>query len=239
MAPRPFSGGSGVGSQTGRMRAFLAGVLTTLVALAVAAVLVVASLPVADAAPPAPAPATPSAPPAVIPPAKVAKGETWLADADLSSSRVLTSDGPLTDVTAKGAGVRLTADGLRAQRLDLDAVLPFATAARQIGQDVELYDAGNGRAGVRRTQTVLGRRVAVRATATVTAVEGQLVIVPESVDLGAFDALDTALSTAVRRLVTIRHTVTGLPAGVRLTGVKVEPDGFRAILTGSDVVLTQ
>jgi hypothetical protein len=51
--------------------------------------------------------------------------------------------------------------------------------------------------------------------------------------------LDSALSTAARRLVTIRHTVTGLPSGVRLTGVKVLQGGFRASLSGSDVVLTQ
>jgi hypothetical protein len=219
------------------MRAFLAGVLTTLVGLAVAAAFAVSSLPVVDPAQAAPpSPATPSVPGA---PGSVAKGETWLADVDLASSRVLTSDGPLTDVTAKGAGVRLTSKGLRAQRLDLEAVLPFSTAAKQIGKDVQLYDAGGGRAGVRRIETILGRRVAVRATCTVTAVNGQLVIVPETVDLGGPGVLDTALSTAARRLVTIRHTVTGLPAGVRLTGVKVEQGGFRTKLTGSDVVLTQ
>lgn len=219
------------------MRAFLAGVLTTLVGLAVAAAFAVSSLPVVDPAQAAPpSPATPSVPGA---PGSVAKGETWLADVDLASSRVLTSDGPLTDVTAKGAGVRLTSKGLRAQRLDLEAVLPFSTAAKQIGKDVQLYDAGGGRAGVRRIETILGRRVAVRATCTVTAVNGQLVIVPETVDLGGPGVLDTALSTAARRLVTIRHTVTGLPAGVRLTGVKVEQGGFRAKLTGSEVVLTQ
>ena len=219
------------------MRAFLAGVLTTLVGLAVAAAIAVSSLPVVDPAQAAPpSPATPSATGA---PSSVAKGETWLADVDLSSSRVLTSDGPLTDVTATGAGVRLTSQGLRAQRLDLEAVLPFATAAKQIGKDVQLYDAGGGRAGVRRIETVLGRRVAVRATGTVTAVNGQLVIVPETVDLGGPGVIDSALSTAARKLVTIRHTVTGLPAGVRLTAVKVEQGGFRAKLTGTDVVLTQ
>lgn len=215
------------------MRAFLAGVLTTLVALAVAAVVVVATLPVAD-----PAPATPSPSPAPGAPTSVAEGETWLGDVDLSSSSVLTSDGPLTAVRATGAGVRLTADGLRAQRLDIGAVLPFATAARQIG-DVELYAAGNGRAGVRRTASVLGREIAIRATGTVRAVDGQLVIEPESVDLGGPGLVDSALSAAASRFVTIRHTVTGLPAGMRLTGVSVQQNGFRATLAGTDVVLTQ
>jgi len=216
------------------MRSFLAGVLTTLVALAVAAVVVVGTLPVAD---PAPATSSPSPAPSGAP-ASVAEGETWLSDVDLSSSTVLTSDGPLTDVQATGAGVRLTADGPRAQRLDLGAVLPFATAARQIG-DVELYAAGNGRAGVRRTASILGRDLSVRATGTVRAVDGQLVIEPESVDLGGPGLVDTALSAAARRFVTIRHTVTGLPAGMRLTGVSVQQNGFRATLSGTDVVLTQ
>lgn len=216
------------------MRSFLAGVLTTLVALAVAAVLAVASLPLAEPAPDASAPArTPSGTPA-----GVAEGETWLADVDLSSSSVLASDGPFTDVRATGTGVRLTADGLRAQRLDLGAVLPFATAARQIG-DVELYAAGNGRAGVRRTATILGRDIEVRATGTVRAVGGQLVIEPVSVDLGGPSLVDSALSAAARRFVTVRHTVTGLPAGLRLTGVSVQQNGFRTTLSGSDVVLNQ
>ncbi len=216
------------------MRSFLAGVVTTLVALAVAALVVVATLPVADPAPAAPPP-SPAAPGA---PDSVAKGETWLADVDLSSSSVLTSDGPLTDIHATGSGVRLTSGGLRAQRLDIAAVLPFATAARQIG-DVELYAAGNGRAGVRRTANILGRDVAIRATGTVRAVDGQLVIEPETVDLGGPGLVDTALSSVARQFVTIRHTVTGLPAGMRLTGVSVEQGGFRATLSGTDVVLTQ
>ncbi|WP_406829721.1 LmeA family phospholipid-binding protein [Pedococcus sp. KACC 23699] len=215
------------------MRSFLAGVVTTLVALAVAAFVVVATLPVAPA-PAAPSPSS-SAPGA---PKSVAKGETWLADVDLSSSSVLTSDGPLTDIHATGSGVRLTSGGLRAQRLDLAAVLPFATAARQIG-DVDLYAAGNGRAGVRRTANILGRDVAIRATGTVRAVDGQLVIEPETVDLGGPGLVDTALSSVARRFVTIRHTVTGLPAGMRLTGVSVQQNGFRATLAGTDVILTQ
>jgi LmeA-like phospholipid-binding len=216
------------------MRAFLAGVLTTLAALAVAAVVIVASLPVAHP-PPEPRPA----PVEAGEPSSVARGETWLADADLSSGSVLTSDGPLSDVRADGTGVRLTARGLRADRLAVEAVLPYATAARQIGNDVELYAAPDGRAAVRRTTTILGRSIAIRATGTVRADDGQLVIEPETVDLGGPDLLDVALSAAARRLVTIRHTVTGLPEGMTLDEVRVAENGFRARLTGTDVVLTQ
>jgi hypothetical protein len=216
------------------MRAFLAGVLTTLLVLVVAGVLVVVSLPVADQAPPPRPAATPTGAPS-----RVAEGETWLGDVDLSSSSVLTSDGPLSDVRADGSGVRLTPGGLRADRLALDAVLPFATAAAQIGDDVELYAVPGGRAGVRRTVSLLGRQVAVSATATVRAEDGQLVIEPVTVDLGGPDLLDAALSAAARRLVTIRHTVTGLPKGMTLQEVSVVQDGFRTRLTGTGVVLTQ
>jgi LmeA-like phospholipid-binding len=216
------------------MRAFLAGFLTALVTLALAAVLVVVSLPVADRPPEeAPAPRPPGAP------RTVAKGETWLADAVLSSGSLLTSDGPLSDVRVNGSGVHLTAGGLRADRLAIEATLPFGTAARQVGNDVELYAAPAGRAGVRRTTTVLGRTVGVEATGTVRAENGQLVLEPVTVDLGGPDVLDSALSAAARRLVTIRHTVTGLPAGMRLTQVTVADRGFHVVLTGSDVVLTQ
>ena len=216
------------------MRAFLAGVLTTLAVLAVAAFVAVASLPVADPPPePGPGPGAPQVP------GSVARGETWLAEADLSSSSVLTSDGPLSDVRANGTGVHLTAQCLRADRLAVEAVLPFATAAAQIGDDVELYAAGDGRAGVRRTTTLLGRSLVIRATGTVRAESGQLVIQPVTVDLGGPDFLDAALSAAAQRLVTIRHTVTGLPEGMALDEVAVADDGFRARLSGTEVVLTQ
>ena len=59
-------------------------------------------------------------------------------------------------------------------------------------------------AGVRREASLFGRQVTVQATGTVSAVDGQLVIEPETVDLGGPDLVDGALSAAARRLVTIR-----------------------------------
>ena len=62
-------------------------------------------------------------------------------------------------------------------------------------------------------------------------------IEPETVDLGGPDLVDGALSAAARRLVTIRHTVEGLPDGMRLVRVTVTDNGFRALLEGSNVAL--
>ena len=132
----------------------------------------------------------------------------------------------------------LTSDGLRAERLEIDALLPFATAASQIGDGVTLHAADGGLAGLQRRVSVLNRDVEVRATGAVRAVDGQLVITPDTIDLDGPDWLDTAASAIVRRLVTIHHTVEGVPAGMALTSVSVEADGFRAHLRGSNVTIS-
>ena len=210
---------------------FVAGICTLLL---VAVVLLLAlsrpaARPAATDQPPRPVPTEGSSAPSTVAP-----GETWLSDVDLRSTLVTTADGPLRDVTADGSGVRLTSQGLRADRLELVATLPFETAAAQIGDDIELYAAGD-LAGLRRTVEILGRQVPIEATGRVQAVDGQLVIEPETVDLGSFDWIDRVASAAVRSFVTIRHTVTGIPDGLSLDTVEVTPDGFGVELSGSDV----
>jgi hypothetical protein len=218
------------------MRTFLLGVLVGLltVAVAAAALLVAISRPSAGAA----APRTPSATAPGAPPADLRKGETWLRSAALDSSSVLTSEGGFVDVHATASDVRMTAQGLRVGSLALDATLPFDTAARQVGHGVQLYAAGGGLAGIRRTSTALGRTVAIQATGTVSADHGQLVIEPQTLDLGGPAWLSAGLSTAARSLVTIRHTVGGLPPGMTLTRVSVGGTGFRVHLAGTRVSLT-
>jgi hypothetical protein len=222
----------------GRVKQFLLGAVSMLVALVLVLAAVVWSVgsPGSNAdvrrAPAAGASSSPSAP------ATLAKGETWLGDVRLTSAQVVTGDGGLRHVTAAGSAVTLTSDGLSAQRLDIDALLPFETAAAQIGGGVSLFSAPNGLAGLRRRVSVLGRDVEVRATGEVRAVDGQLVITPDTIDLDGPDWLDSAASSLVRQLVTIRHTVEGVPKGMALTSVSVEPDGFRAHLRGADVTIT-
>lgn len=220
------------------MRRFLLGVVTGVVAVAVALVAVVLAASQPGGATASPAPSATATATAGAPPRDLRAGETWLETVELDSRSVLTPDGPFRDVRATGSDVRMSEQGLRAGTLRLDATLPFDAAARQIGQGVQLYAAGAGRAGVRRTASFLGRTVVVRATGTVIADRGQLVIEPEAVDLGGPGWLDAGLSAAARRLVTVRHAVQGLPQGMRLTRVSVVDGGFRAHLEGSGVVLT-
>lgn len=213
-------------------RSFAAGLGTGLLVavLAVIALLLLISSPSGGDPGGAPPPTSPT--PAVTTPP--APGETRLADVELSSSDVVTADGPLRDVRAVGSGVVLDEDGLTADRLDIEATLPFGTAAEQIGDGVELFAAGE-LTGLRRSIEFLGRTVDIEATGRVSAQDGRLVIEPETVDLGSADWIDQIASAAVRSLITIRHTVTGIPEGMRLEAVQVQPDGFRVDLTGTDV----
>ena len=61
----------------------------------------------------------------------------------------------------------------------------------------------------------------------------------ETVDLDGPDWLDSAASALVRELVTVRHTVEGVPEGMALTSVSVQEGGFRAHLRGDDVAITR
>jgi LmeA-like phospholipid-binding len=165
--------------------------------------------------------------------------ETWLGSVELRSEDVVSADAELTDVVASGSAVRFTAEGLRADRLDIDATVPFATVAEQVGEGVRIFPAGDGLAGIERTVTVLGQDVPVSATGSVTADGGQLLIEPETVDLGGPAFLDAAASALARTLVTIREDVPGVPEGMALTDVEVTDAGFDATLAGADVVITR
>ncbi len=221
------------------MKNFLLGVGATLAALALVLVVLVFSLgsgaPAGTGTTASPSP-TGSAPVAQRP-TDLAEDETWLGAVDLRSQDVVSAKGDLVDVVATGSGVRFSQAGLKAQRLDIDATIPFSTVAKQVGADVTVYDAGNGKTGVERTVTILGRDLTLKATGTVSADGGQLLIEPETIDLGGPSFLDSAASSLARGLATIRQDVPGVPTGMSLDDVQVTPQGFDARLSGTDVVV--
>jgi hypothetical protein len=223
---------------------FLLGVGVTLAVLALGLVVLVLSLGSgasgAAGGPASPAPTSPaptSSATVAQQPRDLAEDETWLGAVELRSQDVVSAKGDLVDVVATGSGVRFSSAGLEAQLLDIDATIPFATVAEQVGQDVTVYDAGNGKTGVERQVTILGRDITLQATGTVSADGGQLLIEPETVDLGGPAFLDSAASALARSLATIRQDVAGVPEGMSLLAVQVTPDGFDAQLTGTDVVI--
>jgi hypothetical protein len=218
---------------------FLLGVGATLSALALVLVVLVFSLgsgaPSGTGSTASPRPT--GSPTVAQQPTDLAEDETWLGAVDLRSQDVVSAKGDLVDVVAKGSGVRFSQQGLKAQTLDIDATIPFETVAKQVGADVTVYDAGNGKTGVERTVTILGRDLTLKATGTVTADGGQLLIQPETIDLGGPSFLDSAASALARGLATIRQDVAGVPTGMSLDDVQVTPEGFDARLSGTDVVI--
>lgn len=220
------------------MRHFLLGVAATLATLVVGAGVLLLALG-SGAAPAAPSPDGSTAPPGLRlePPEDLAVGETWIGTVVLSGRELVAPEGDLTLLQASGAGVRFDGDGLRAARLDLEVTVPFATIAAQVGPDTRVYAVSGGGAGVERRVTILGRDLTVRATGRVTADGGQLLIEPETVDLGGPSFVDSAASAIARALVTIRQPVPGVPDGMTLTDVSVSGAGVEATLTGSDVTI--
>ena len=220
------------------MRRFLAGMLTMLVLIVGGFVVLFGALRQPGNTIPRDVSLGPGVRPSQ-PPADLRPGETWLGDVDLTSSALVTPDGPLREVHAKGTNVRVMDSGVRIGEVTLVATLPFAVAAAQIGQDVSLYDAGGGLAGVRRRAEVLGFDLAISAVGRVSVEDGGLLIAPEQIDVGLPGIVNDALSQAARDLVTIRQSIEGLPERLVLTAISVRPHGFQVTLRGVDVVLAQ
>lgn len=181
----------------------------------------------------------PSATGVDVPPSDLGKDETWLGDIDVSSNVVVLPESSLLDVEAEGYGVRSGPAGVVVERLEVRATVPFANIEAELGGNSRVRPAENGQASVQRKGEVLGRQVSVVATGTVEAKNGLLVVEPLSIDIGGPEVVSKVVAAAVRQFITIEHPIAGLPENLILRDVKVEKDGFRAELTGQEVVLAE
>ncbi len=171
------------------------------------------------------------------PPPDLGADEVWLSDLELDAGTVVADGSPLRDVRAAGRDVVTGPRGLVAARVHVDATVPFAVVAEELGGDSVVRPAEGGQAAVTRTVEVLGRELRVVATGTVEVENGRLVVEPRSIDLGGPGFVGDAIAAVVRQLVTIEHEIEGLPEGLALQDVTVRSDGFRARLAGEDVRL--
>lgn len=220
-------------------RGVITGALGTLVLLGIAVVVLWWAVTVPadegdrDAGSPPPAERRPSVPA----PERLGPDEVWLADLRLGATRLVTADSRLREVRAVGRGVRTGPDGLVADRVDVQATVPYDVVAEELGGGSTVRAADDGQAEIVRGVEVLGRELRVVARGTVEVAGGRLVVEPRSIDLGGPDFVSEGIAAAVRQLVTIEHEVEGLPRGLVLEDVAVRDDGFRARLSGSSVVL--
>lgn len=183
----------------------------------------------------APTTPSPSAGGRVEPPPDLDPAEMWLDDLVLEAGTVVLPDSTLRDVVVSARGARTGPDGLVASAMVVDATVPFAAVAAQIGQDATVRSGGPSEAIVERTVELGGRSFDVVATGEVDVVAGRIVVEPTAIDIGGPEFLAGLIGTVVRGLVTIEHEVDGLPEGLDLQDVVVQDDGFRAHLRGDDV----
>ena len=172
-----------------------------------------------------------------VPPSDLKKDEIWLGDMDVNSNIVVLPDSSLLDVDAQGYGARSGPNGLVVERLDVRATVPFVNVEAELGGDSRVTPGEDGQATIERTMDVLGRQFSITATGTVAVKNGLLVVEPRSVDIGGPEILSNAIAAAARQFVTIEHPIAGLPKNLVLQDVTVQEDGFRAELSGKDVVL--
>jgi hypothetical protein len=172
-------------------------------------------------------------------PSDLAEDETWLSGVVLDASTVVTTESVLRDVRAVGSDVRTGPGSLTAGILAVDATVPFDAVAQELGGRTTVRPAGPSEATVVRRVRRFGRDFRVVATGSVQVEDGRLVVEPTSIDVGGPDALADALADVVRRLVTIEHSIEGLPERLVLQDVVVQRDGFRATLRGEGVRLVQ
>lgn len=183
-----------------------------------------------------PMPVTPSSAPAV-PPSDLGGDEIWLGNIDVDSDIVVLPDSSLIDVDARGYGARSGPDGVIVDQLEVLATVPFDVVAEELGRNSRVSATSDGQARVEGSVTVLGRSLRIVATGTVEAKDGLLVVEPRSIDLGGPDVVSRAVAGAVRQFVRIEQPISGLPPNLVLRDVEIQQDGFRAELSGQDVVL--
>lgn len=182
-------------------------------------------------------PADAGRPPDTEPPADVGEEEAWFEELSLDAGTMVTEGSLLRDVRAVGQDVVTSPEAVVAERVSVEATVPFEVVVDEIGDRTALGAAAGGQAKVVRTVEVLGRDLRVTATGTVEAEAGRLVLEPTSIDIGGPDFVSDATATIVRQLVTIEHDIEGLPDGLVLQDVDVQGDGFRAYLRGENVQL--
>lgn len=167
-------------------------------------------------------------------------------DVDLTapSLRLEQQDLRLNNVQATLGGVRGTSlASARAGTLDARAVVPFDDVARRANLPAgAVGPAGDGRARVTQKLEFFGASVDVAATADVRVdPAGDAVVVePNRFELqGSAVPLEGQLREAAGDRLRLRVPLAGLPAGTRLQGVQVTPEGLQVHLTGRDVPLQQ
>lgn len=147
------------------------------------------------------------------------------------------------DATLTGVQVPLSeAVSGRVQRVPVErvrarALVPYAELARRSGDRRLTVEPAGERIRVTGSVQVLGRTLTATAVSRVEVVQGDLVVTAESYEVGS-EAADDLLTRALGDRLDLRIPVAGLPYGLRVTGVDVQPGGVSVLASATDIVLS-
>lgn len=148
------------------------------------------------------------------------------------------------DATLRGVHVplseALSGDVTRVpvEQIDARALVGYAELSQRSGDRQLTVSAGTGsRVRVTGNVEVLGRTLSAVAVSRVEVVDGAIVVTAEEFEVGN-EAADEVITRALRGRFDITVPVTGLPYGLRVTGLGVEPDGVVVRANAVDTVLS-
>ena len=145
--------------------------------------------------------------------------------------------------TLRGARVPLqdaldgTVTSVPVDRVDARVLLPFSVLQRStdVG-DLTVAPEGD-RLRLRGSVEVFGQEVTGSALSRLTVEDGAVVVTAESVDVGN-DLANDLLGRAVEDRFDVRVPLRGLPYGLEVQAVRVQPDGLAVTARGADTVLS-
>ena len=122
-------------------------------------------------------------------------------------------------------------------RVDARVLLPFSVLQRRTDVVDLTVEPEGDRLRLRGSVEVLGQEVAGSARSRITAQDGAVVVTAERVDVGNEVANDL-LSRALEGRFDLRVPIGGLPYGLEVEGVTVQPDGLSVTARATDTVLS-
>ncbi len=166
-------------------------------------------------------------------------------DVRVRATDVPAGETTVRELTAKLSGVRAplgesvsgSLTEVRVDRVDAQALLSYDALSRRSGERELSLSAEGERVRVRGSVRIGGQTLAAEAVSAVELRGDVLVITAEQVSVGN-ERVDRAIERALKGRLDLRVPVSGLPYGLELTDVAVDPDGIRLQAAARDTVLT-
>lgn len=159
----------------------------------------------------------------------VPAGDLTLArlDATLSGVQVSLSD------ALSGAVQRVPVQAVRAR-----ALVGYDELAGRSGERRLAFAPAGDRVRVTGSLDVLGQMLSATAVSRVEVVEGDLLVTAEDYEVGNA-AADRLVTRALGDRLDLRIAVSGLPYGLQVSGVTVQPDGVAVLASAGGTVLSR